>query len=733
MLSSILPLLGLLSVAVAHRTWVDAISLAKSAVSKLSTEEQAALVSGTGFNPAFDCVGTIAFPSSKVSGLEGLCLQDGPAGVRFAQGNSAFPAGINTAATFNVTLMREVGLAIGEEFRGKGANVWLGPVLNLARTPQGGRNWEGAGGDPFLASVSVSEQIKGAQSVGVIATAKHYIGNEQEHGRNTGTSIIDDRTLREVYLLPFKAAVDAGVGAVMCSYNKLNGTYACENSRLMDILKSELGFKGFVMSDWWATSSGLEAAKAGLDMMMPGGTPPADDQPDVWGPTLVKMVESGEVAKSRLKDMAVRVLSAWYKLGQDDNFPKVTLHDPDVDVQGNHRDIIRQIGVESTVLLKNVRGALPFRESLKSLAIIGEDSSYGKGPNEFADRAGVSGTVAIGWGSGTAEFPYIVPPVEGITKKAHEFGISPSKILVANKNDTSLDEAIDVAESADAAIVFVFSNSGEGYTDVERNFGDRNDLKLWHNGDQLVATVASANRNTIVVIHGPGAVDMPWVNHPNITAIVMAMMPGQETGNAIADVLFGVEPSGRLPFTINADRAKYCCDVDYSEYNTIEYKEGLFIDYMWNDHRGITPLFWFGYGLSYTTFGYTELRVSLVRSDYILATVTITNTGFVSGVEVVQLYLGFPKGYSEPVKKLRAFEKIRLDPAESRAVTLNVTDLNIWDVASQKWAIPGGTYTIYVGASAGDIRASETLEVDGYVLQAFKEPFEDERFVNQQS
>ncbi|KAI8805699.1 glycoside hydrolase superfamily [Cladochytrium replicatum] len=709
-----LSLIGLISSALAQRSWDDAISLARLAVVELTLEEKAALVSGIGWKQN-DCVGSILPNSTKIAGFEGLCLQDGPAGVRWAKGNSAFPSGINIAATFNSSLMNEVGIAIGEEFRGKGVNVWLGPVLNLARTPEGGRNWEGAGGDPYLSSVSVAEQIKGAQSVGVIATAKHYIANEQEHGRLTGSSNVDDRTLREVYLQPFKAAVDAGVGAVMCSYNKLNGTYTCNHPKLMDILKTDLGFNGFVMSDWWATTAGADAANAGLDMMMPGDAACCsgpEKKGVLWGSNLVKLVETGVVPSSRLDDMAIRVLSAWYRLSQDQNFPRVSLKDATVDVQAGHSTLIRQIGVESTVLLKNTKNALPLRKGLKSVALIGQDSSYGDGPNAHFDRAGISGTVAIGWGSGTMDFPYIVTPEEGIKKRAQEWGLSWSQIRVANSNDYDLVAAKSAANSVDAAVVFVYANSGEGYTVVDWNVGDRNDLSLWRNGDKLVNAVASVNPNTIVVIHGPGAVDMPWVNHENITAIVMSMMPGQETGNSIADVLFGAEPSGRLPFTINTNRNQYCCNVDYNEYNNVTYSEGMFIDYMWNDLTGVQPLFWFGHGLSYTTFKYSDITVELVDGS-IVATVSVTNTGSAAGVEVVQLYLGYPDGFLEPAKNLRAFEKIRLPSGQSKVVTFKVTDLSIWDVNVQAWAVPAGTFTVYIGASSGDIRETATVDVQG--------------------
>ncbi|KAI8807114.1 glycoside hydrolase superfamily [Cladochytrium replicatum] len=698
----------------AQRSWDEALSLAKAAVSGLSTEERVSIVSGIGWRTNA-CLGAVLPLSSKISGFEGLCLQDGPAGVREAVGNSVFASGINTAATFNVSLMYEVGYAIGEEFRGKGVNVWLGPVLNLARSPAGGRNWEGAGGDPYLSSISVSQQIRGAQAAGVIATAKHYYGNEQEHYRTTESSNIDDRTLREVYLQPFKAAVDAGVGAVMCSYNRINGTQSCENPRSIAILKKDLGFKGFVMTDWWATKASSESANAGTDMMMPGNIESTTTL--IWNTTLVNQVRAGTVIASRLEDMAVRVISAWYKVGQDKDFPKISLRDATVNVQGNHAALIRQVGVESTILLKNVRGALPLRSGLQSLSIIGQDSSNGTGPNAYEDRGGISGTVAIGWGSGTANFPYLVTPEEAIRLKSSTFNIAGPNLRVANSNDFDLVAAKNAATHADAALVFVFANSGEQYIKVDSNEGDRNNLSLWRNGDELVNAVASVNRNTIVIVHSPGAVDMPWLNHDNITAVVMALFPGQESGNAIADVLFGTEPAGRLPFTINANRTMYCCDVNYSG-SDVSYTEGMFIDYMWNDYIKNPPLFWFGHGLSYTTFRYSNLTTQLSSSNStgrptISTSINVSNIGDVAGVEVVQLYLGYPTGYLEPLKKLRGFAKIHLEPGQSKLVNITAEDLTIWDVNVQAWAVPAGNFTIFVGASAGDIRLTSTLAVQG--------------------
>ncbi|KAJ3125008.1 hypothetical protein HK098_000673 [Nowakowskiella sp. JEL0407] len=695
-------------------TWEDAISRAKTVVAGMNLSEKVALVTGDGV--VFDktvrkCTGNTP-PNSRIN-FPGLCLQDGPTGVRWATAVSAFPSGINVASTFNKDLMYAQGKAIGEEFRGTGVNVWLGPVLNLARTPEGGRNWEGSGGDQYLSAISNSLQIKGAQGVGVIATAKHFIGNDQEHGRNTGGSTIDDRTLREVYLVPFEAAIEAGVAAIMCSYNKINQTdLACESAPTLNVAKTELGFKGLIMSDWWAVVNGTKAANAGMDLLMPGdttccggvgvsGTP--------WGKNLISAVNSGTVSQSRVDDMVIRNLAAFYKVGQDRGYPAIDLK---AYVQSpEHVSHIRKLGGESTVLLKN-DGILPIKSGVNKIAVIGADAGPGNGPNFFEDRAGLrltllSGTLAMGWGSGTCEFPYLITPESAIKVRASDIGAS----VTSSLRNSDLNTAKSTAMGADIAFVFVAANSGEGYKTVEGNAGDRNNLNLWDNGDSLISAVADVNSNTVVVIHTVGAVLMPWVNHPNIKAIIFAGLPGQESGNALADVLFGsVVPSGRLPFTINSNSADYGAHVNYSSNAEVTYSEGIFIDYKWNDLKGIKPLFPFGHGLSYTRFKYSNLAINVTyvnaTQTIVKVTVDVKNVGEVTGQEVVQLYVGLPSGVSAPVKQLRGFEKPSIEPGNVTNVefSLRFRDFSYWNVVNQNWTIPQGTFTIYVGASSGDIK-----------------------------
>ncbi|KAJ3109983.1 hypothetical protein HDU96_006998 [Phlyctochytrium bullatum] len=700
-------------------TWDEAITKAQSLLAKLTLEEKVSLASGMGW-AADNCVGNI----NKIPKINfnGLCLQDSPAGIRFALNVSSFASALNVAATFDRTLMKRNGIAMGEEARGKGVNVLLAPVANMLRAPANGRAWEAQGADPYLTGASVAEIIKGIQDQGVIATIKHFIGNEQEHFRDGGNTIMDQRTLQEFYMRPFKNAIDAGAASVMCSYNRINGTYACESPEVMRLLKQDLNFKGFVMSDWWATHSTVPASLSGLDMVMPGTTGWA--QPTFWwGKNLVDAVNRNEVPVSRIDDMALRILSAWVKLGQDQGFPAANFDSfnpgrlPQIDVQGNHKQHIREVGAASSILVKNDKATLPISADKypRGIAVIGSDAFAPKEPLNSAGDHGEnpSGTLAQGWGSGTANFPYLVAPIDGMTGPA-KYNKVP---LVGLNENYDLDKIKQTAAASDLAVVFVNSNSGEGYITVDGNEGDRNNLTLWNNGDKIVFAAASVQK-TAVVIHSPGAVDMPWLTHPNVTAVIYALMPGQESGNAIADVLFGrVNPSGRLPFSVMADRTQYSADVSYHN-DQVTYTEGIYVDYRYYDKHNVTPVFPFGHGLSYTSFGYSDLKVGTVstRSASRVTTVSakITNTGALVGNEVPQLYLGFPEGVDQPPKQLRGFDRVRINPGESTTVTFPLTrdDVSIFDVVSQKFVVPKGTFKVYVGASSRDIRLQGTLDIN---------------------
>jgi beta-glucosidase len=536
---------------------------------------------------------------------------------------------------------------MAQEHKGKGVTIQLGPVAGpLGRSPEGGRNWEGFSPDPVLTGVGMAQTIKGIQDTGIIATAKHFIGNEQEHFRQAGeakgygfdidessSSNIDDKTLHELYLWPFADAVRAGVGSVMCSYNQINNSYGCQNSKLLnDVLKNELGFQGFVMSDWQAQHTGVASALAGLDMTMPGDTS-FNTGFSYWGTNLTLAVLNGTVPEWRIDDMAMRVMAAYFKVGLTLNEPPINFDswtldtysyvhaavkqgyqqvNWHVDVRADHANVIREVAAKGTVLLKN-NGILPLNKP-KFLAVIGEDAgSNPAGPNGCGDRGCDDGTLAMGWGSGTASFPYLITPDAALQAQAVKDGSIYQSILSNYKPDAT--KAL-VTQANVTAIVFVNADSGEGYINVDGNEGDRKNLTAWKNGDDLIKSVSSRNPNTIVVIHSTGPILLTdYYKNDNISAIVWAGLPGQESGNSLVDVLYGkVNPSGRSPFTWGATRESYGTDLLYEPNNgkgapQIDFSEGVFIDYRHFDKYDTPVLFEFGYGLSYTTFEYSNLQI----------------------------------------------------------------------------------------------------------------------------
>ncbi len=821
-------------------TWQDSYHKAAKLVDRMSLVEKVNITTGTGW--AMDlCVGSTA-PAESV-GFPGLCLQDGPLGIRFTDHATSFPAGITVGATWNRDLMRRRGAEHAHQARLKGVNVLLGPAMGpLGRNPAGGRVWEGFGSDPVLQGVAAYETIQGIQSQGIIATAKHLIGNEQEHFRRPFewglpealSSNIDDRTLHEVYAWPFAESVRAGVASVMCSYQMVNNSYACQNSKLMNgLLKDELGFQGFVQSDWLAQRSGVASALAGLDMSMPGDGLYWSDGNSLFGEQLTIAVLNGSIPMSRVNDMVTRIVAAWYQLGQDSwteegpNFSSWTseeygyLHDGSFSKQDkvvvnrfieaesdNSRNLARQVAAEGTVLLKNEDSILPLSPALselgsgsqKKVAIIGEDAGPGKGPNYCDDRACNQGTLAVGWGSGATDFTYLVDPLTALNSSFDTSVVEITSSLT-NSASTKLKEALS---EQDLCLVFGNADSGEGHKFWASQRADRNDLELQKSGGALIRTVAeNCGGPVVVIIHSVGPVDLEdFADLPSVKAIVSANLPGQESGNALADVLFGrVDASGRLPYTIGKSLADYGPGAPVLYYPNaiipqVDFNEGLFIDYRHFDRAGIEPRYPFGYGLSFTTFKFSDLIVTSLKSksplpsarpppvappsldetvppvdgalmpkgfskllgfvypyisseskvkqgkypypdgydlahepspagggeggnpalfeDYAEVQLRVSNTGSRQGKAVVQLYVSFPPSIKEPstgetidtpVKVLRNFTKIELEPSSDRIVTLSLTrkDLSYWSVIQQNWIMPDGPFTLAVGSSSRDL------------------------------
>ncbi|WFD04054.1 beta-glucosidase [Malassezia obtusa] len=730
--------------------WKTAVERARKDVAQLNVSELVTIVTGSGWGNG-PCVGNIA-PVEKIN-FPGICLQDGPSGMRHVDRVTTFPDAITAGATFSKDLMYRRGVAMGEEFRGKGIHVQLGPMINTVRTPTAGRNWEGFGADPYVNGEGAYYTTLGIQDQGVQATLKHYQANEQEHFRNTGSSNLDERTERELYLHPFMRGVQAGAVSVMCSYNLVNNSWACQNSELLNgRLKTELNFQGYVMTDWGAHHSGVASALAGLDMSMPGGLSCCEFnlKESFWGQNLTNAVHNGTVPRSRLDDMATRVLAAYYFLHQDKDFPKTNfdffdLLDPAknaaVDVTKDHDQVTREIAAAGTVLVKNENHALPLHKPRK-LALIGSDAGpLLKGPNYHSDRIGWPyGTLGQGWGSGSSDYSYLISPYEAIQARARKDRTA----INWSMDDFDLKNAKAVANYTDAALVFVSSLSGEGFGTVpnasDGNMGDRNNMTLWNGGEDLVKAVADINNNTIVVVHSVGPVVVEdWIEHPNVTAVLFAHLPGSESGNSLVDVLWGdYNPSGRLPYSIAKDRKDYGADVLYNDKAPtpqINFTEGLLIDYRHLDEKKIKPRYEFGYGLSYTNFSYSALHTERVHGhqgtrnadwgdkiapkglpDWIFEPLykisyTVKNVGGRDGHEVPQLYLGFPSSSGEPPRVLRDFDRIWLPKGEQRTVThlLSHYDVSVWNGTHQQWLQPHGQLDVFVGASLHDTRLHTTL------------------------
>ncbi|KAI1459175.1 glycoside hydrolase family 3 protein [Annulohypoxylon moriforme] len=747
--------------------WADAYTKALNFVKQLTTEEKVSLASGisssTGSSGTVNgCSGNIeAIPRMNFSGF---CLNDAGQGVRATDFVSGFPSGLHVAASWNKDLARSRAESMGLEFRVKGVQIHLGPVVGpVGRVVRGGRNWEGFSPDPYLSGALVSETVQGIQSQGVITSTKHFIGNEQETNRQpTGdvesvSANIDDQTLHELYLWPFQDAVKAGTANIMCSYNRVNNSYACANSKLQNgILKTELGFQGAITSDWGAMHAGVASAEAGMDMVMPNS--------DLWGDNLTKAVKNGSVTEDRINDMATRIMAGYYQLGQDQGFPEPGVGMP-ADLTKPH-DIVdaRNISSESVllngaieghVLLKNKNNALPLKKP-KMLSVFGYsaknpdqwnyksnggvaawtfggESSYlgrdtaagfsGHYYEAFSDIA-PNGTIFCGGGSGAVTPASVSAPFDALNARALD------DRTAVFWDFFSPDP--DVAATSDACLVIVNAFASEGY--------DRPALRDDYT-DGLIRHVADRCNNTIVIFHNAGVrlVDQ-WIDHANVTALIFAHLPGEASGRALVSLLYGEStPSGKLPFTVAHNESDYEAfagpDLPSGRFEKFPQSnfsvEGVYIDYRHFDLKNITPRYEFGFGLSYTTFEYSNLQVTKQNStntdEYptgeireggqqdlwdVVATInaTIRNSGNVDGAEVAQLYVGIPNA---PAKQLRGFEKPTLNTSATATVGFELTrrDLSIWDVVAQKWRLQPGEYGVFVGGSSRDLPLTGTLTI----------------------
>jgi beta-glucosidase len=636
-------------------------------------------------------------------GLPPVYYSDGPVGPR--QGSStAMPIPMALAATFDPAMAFKHGDVVGNEVKDKGNDVVFAPTVNIMRTPLGGRTFEAYGEDPYLVSKLTVGWIDGAQSQGVIGDVKHFAANNQEGfagpvanltapgqpvgppplagNRMTENSVVDQRTLREIYLPQFEAAVkDAHVGTVMCSYNRLDGDYACENAHLLhDILERDWGFKGYVIADYGAAHGTPRNLNNGLDF---------DPWPGLaYSPTAVNAVLAAGLSTPQQVDEHVhRILRTLFAYGF---FDRAAYKDDDsqIDKQA-HAQTAEQIEQSAITLLKN-RGALPLNSNkLKSIALIGKDAD----------------SFVTGGGSGNVVPFSFTSPRQAITQRA-----GPG-VHVSYNDGSDASSAATAAKNANVAIVFAGDYETEGT--------DRACLTLEcpnTNGDQdsMIEQVAAANPNTIVVLETGGPVLTPW--RDKVKGLLEAWYPGEQGGPAIASVLFGdSDPSGRLPVTFPQQEGDIPTAGDPEKYpgvaENVKYKEGVLVGYRWYDANHIKPAFPFGFGLSYTNFAYKDLRVTPSG-----ASITVTNTGTRAGTDTPQLYLGLPQpdpNTVQPPKQLKGFQKVTLAPGESRRIAFPITtrDLSYWDSLADDWRVAPGCYAVMVGHSSRDIAATGALGV----------------------
>ena len=618
---------------------------------------------------------------------------------------TALPSAIGMAASFDRDVAAEFGDILGRESRNLALQVMEGPGINMARAPQAGRNFEYLGEDPFLTGTMAVAEIRAIQKHGVIAMAKHVVANDQETDRKSANAIIDDRTLHQIYLLPFEMAVKQGdVAAVMCSYNIVNGSQMCENRHILtDVLRGQWGFKGYVQSDFFAVQS-LNVLRAGMDHEMPGFRLTMPGlltwyTPENFRPALAK----GDISQADIDQALVRRYTQMFRLGI---FDRPVAQTP-IDVAGDGA-IARRIGEQTAVLLKNDGALLPFdAKKVRTIALIGK-----------ADF--VSKSVVGGGGSSQVIPIYTVAPLEGLRKTLAALGSSArvNLIVVAGDNG-NLAAAVEAARGADAAIVMAGVLAEEGK--------DLPNISLPAGQDAMITAVAAANPRTALVLKDNASVLMPWID--KVPAVLEAWYPGQEDGNSTSRLLFGLaNPSGKTPVTypraaadLPAGTPAQFPGIRADNRRTVTYSEGLKIGYRWYDAQRIAPLFPFGYGLSYTRFalsGFTAPK-KLNPGQPVKVSFVVRNIGKRTGAEVPQLYVGFPAAAGEPPKRLVGFEKVWLKPGEKRLVEMRIDPsaanhpFGIFDPATQTWKTVSGTYTLMLGTSSANITLSAAIDIAG--------------------
>jgi beta-glucosidase len=697
---------------------------ASMVVKQMTLDEKIQLLHGTGMeglSPLSPLIvhsngGAGYVPGIPRLGIPPIQMSDAAYGVRASGENgrysTALPADIAGAASWDLNAAFEYGALIGRELRAQGYNMTLGGGINLTREPRDGRTFEYLGEDPVLAGKMVASVMKGVQAQHVMGDIKHYALNDQESGRNAVNVNIDRRSARESDLLAFEIALDnADISAVMCSYNRVNGDYACENKYLLnDLLKKDWNFKGFVLTDWGGAHSTAKASAAGLDHEEPGWI--------FFGDQLKRDVESGKVSKAELDDHVQRILRSMFATGVVDNPPRRSV----VDVNGGF-EVAQKIEEQSAVLLKNAGGQLPLdAATIRSIAVIGPHADVG---------------MISGGGSAQVDPPggnAIMPPGQGATHWQDHiwFPTSPlravrAKAIRANvqfDSGADPDSAAALAKNADVALVFAYCWQSEGM--------DLPNLSLPEHQDQLISKITAANPHTVVVLETGTAVTMPWASQ--VSGILEAWFAGSRGAEAVANILFGdVNPTAKLPITFPRNEADLPHPTivqpppqsiphhggaePWKEIAAglapfqVTYDEGVKVGYKWYDAENKPVLFPFGYGLSYTTYSFSNLRLTSGANPSV--TFTITNTGNRPGAEIAEVYASLPPSAGEPPKRLVGWSKVPLNPGESKEVTVKVDPkfLSIFNVKTNGWELIPGDYNFMVGGSSQDLPLKETVNL----------------------
>lgn len=659
----------------------------KDLVSQMTLEEKASLCSGHDFWNT-KAVPRLNIPSIMVSdGPHGLRKQNTEGdhiGINESIEAVCFPAGCAVASSFDRELIKTMGEALGDECQAEDVSVILGPAANIKRSPLCGRNFEYFSEDPYLATEMATNHILGVQSKDIGTSLKHYLANNQEHRRMTSSSEIDERTLREIYLAAFEGAVINGKPwTVMCSYNKINGVYASENKHfLSDVLRDEWDFDGFVVSDWGAVNDRVEGLKAGLELEMPSSGGVNDSK-------IVKAVQDGLLDESILDEAVTRILNIVYRYKE--NKRSNIIFDKD-----KHNELARKIASESMVLLKN-EAILPLNNS-DNIAFIG---SFAKKP-----RYQGGGSSHINSYKTTSA----LEAVQSITTVTYAKGYETKEDKI---DEALIAEAVNTAKSASVAVIFA------GLPDAFESEGyDRSHMSLPICQNYLIEKICAVQPNTIVVLHNGSPVEMPWINQ--VKGLLEVYLGGQEVGGATVDVLFGlVNPSGKLAESFPLKLEDNPSYINFpGEKDMVEYKEGVFVGYRYYDKKNMDVLFPFGYGLSYTTFDYSNLNLNSKKIkdiDTVTVSVDITNTGSVYGKEVVQLYVA-PKDTTiiRPLKELKEFVKIGLKPGETKTVTftLGKRAFAYYNTTIHDWHVETGNYDILIAHSSRNIQCRESLYVE---------------------